>query len=262
LNTKQTVRWTFWNFCWKLWMTRLSLRQDLYIDWYHKSSFSGRCLSNFSSHPSCHKIGTIYNLLDRAILLSHPVFQQKYIEICVKILLENGYPLDIIFREMNARLKKLFRNNRITNHYNNVTLGGPNSDDNKKYLVIPYIRKISEVMASIIDKSKCVVGYKGLNKLSEFIKVQKDKSASTSNSNVVYKVNCNNCDTSYVEQTKRQLKTRLKEYVNNIKLEASRSISDHESYFEFESHLWLEQCKNIGSWTKLQQEISFRNASY
>jgi len=67
------------------------------IDWYHKSCFSGRCLSYFSSHPSCHKIGTIYSLLDRTMLLSHPTFQQKNIEICVKILLENDYPLDLIF---------------------------------------------------------------------------------------------------------------------------------------------------------------------
>jgi len=35
--------------------------------------------------------------------------------------------------------------------------------------------------------------YKGLNKLSEFIKIQKDKSVSTSSNNIIYKVSCNNC---------------------------------------------------------------------
>jgi len=37
--------------------------------------------------------------------------------------------------------------------------------------------------------------------------------------NVVYKILCNNCDFSYVGQTKRQLKTRINEHVKNIKAE-------------------------------------------
>lgn len=41
------------------------------IDWFHKKTFSGRYLSFFLHHPLCQKIGTIYSLTDRAILLSH-----------------------------------------------------------------------------------------------------------------------------------------------------------------------------------------------
>jgi len=66
------------------------------IDWFHKKTFSGRFLSFLSNHPICHKIGTIYNLIDRAFLLSHPDFQQKNIELCIKLVLDNGYPLDLI----------------------------------------------------------------------------------------------------------------------------------------------------------------------
>jgi len=47
------------------------------INWFHKKTFSGRFLCYFSNHPLCQKIGTIYNLIDRAILLSHPNFQEK-----------------------------------------------------------------------------------------------------------------------------------------------------------------------------------------
>jgi len=56
----------------------LIIRGDrLIIDWYRKDTCSGRYLSYFSGHPLCHKIGTIYSLVDRAFLLSHPCFQQK-----------------------------------------------------------------------------------------------------------------------------------------------------------------------------------------
>jgi len=38
---------------------------EIALDWFHKETFSGRFLSFYSNHPRCHKIGSIYNLLDR-----------------------------------------------------------------------------------------------------------------------------------------------------------------------------------------------------
>jgi len=69
----------------------------------------GRFLSYYSNHPICHKIGTIYNLIDRIFLLSHPDFQQKNINLCIRFL-DNGYPLKLIFEKINKRLKKLLAN--------------------------------------------------------------------------------------------------------------------------------------------------------
>lgn len=69
------------------------LNNKFHIDWYHKETFSGRILSYFSNHPLCHKIGTIYSLVDRAILLSHPSYHKKNLELCINILIDNGYPL-------------------------------------------------------------------------------------------------------------------------------------------------------------------------
>jgi len=72
---------------------------------FHKETFSGRLLSYYSNPPLCQKIGIIYNLIDRAILLFHPKHQQKNIELCIKYLLDNGYPLTLIFKKINKRLK-------------------------------------------------------------------------------------------------------------------------------------------------------------
>jgi len=69
---------------------------EMVLDWFQKETFSGRFLSFYSNHPICHKIGTIFNLIDRAILLSHPKYHQKNIEKCIKLLLNNGYPLGLI----------------------------------------------------------------------------------------------------------------------------------------------------------------------
>jgi len=39
------------------------------------------------------------------------------------------------------------------------------------------------------------------------------------NNDVIYKISYMNCDALYMGQTKRKLKTRLKEYVKNIRLD-------------------------------------------
>ncbi|XP_011882563.1 PREDICTED: uncharacterized protein LOC105570172 [Vollenhovia emeryi] len=49
--------------------TTIIVRDDtIEFDWYHKPTFSGRYLNFASSHPLCHKKGTIKCLTDRAIL--------------------------------------------------------------------------------------------------------------------------------------------------------------------------------------------------
>ena len=50
---------------------------------------------------------------------------------------------------------------------------------------------------------------------------------------VVYKINCKDCDASYVGQTGRQLRTRIAEHRNNIKYKTSNRsvITDHRIDF-------------------------------
>jgi len=216
----------------------------IHIDWYHKKTFSGRFLSFFSSHPLCHKIGMIYGLIDRAFLLSHPKFHQKNIEMVIRLLVENGYPLDLIFKKIHNRLKMLiYKNKKSTSSVNNV-------DDKKKYLsdnnnrkiiVLPYFKKISESIANTIDKTKHIIGYRVLNNLGKHIKAHKDTNELLTNSNVVYKICCNDCNASYVGQTKRQVKTRIKEHKNNSKLISSKPsvitehIREHSHSFDWDN---------------------------
>jgi len=46
---------------------------------------------------------TIYGLVDRAILLSHSIFQEKNLEYVINVLIENAYPIDLIFYKINHR---------------------------------------------------------------------------------------------------------------------------------------------------------------
>jgi len=78
------------------------------------------------------------------------------------------------------------------------------------------------ISLSIINKSFFTVDYRGLNKLDRNIKVHKDQTEHQHKNNVIYKIYCKDCNASYVGQTKRQLKTRIREHYNNIKLDDSR----------------------------------------
>jgi len=76
----------------------------------------------------------IYGLIDTAFLLSHSSFYQKNIEFVIELLLENGYPLNLIFGKINSRLKTLIYNNRNPTLRNNLDKNKNSSDDvnNKK----------------------------------------------------------------------------------------------------------------------------------
>ncbi|KYM93790.1 hypothetical protein ALC62_15634, partial [Cyphomyrmex costatus] len=56
-----------------------------------------------------------------------------------------------------------------------------------------------------------------LNKLGCFIHANKDRLSNMQKRNIVYKINCNDCNASYVGQTKRTLKTRVAEHKNDIR---------------------------------------------
>jgi len=151
-------------------VTLIIKNNKIITDWFHKSIFSGRYLSFYSNHPICHKVGIIYSLVERAIKLSHPSFHKKNLELCIKLLLDNGYPLNLIFNKINLRLKKLFVDKKES--VCNMTSDISNSE--KKILVFPYVNPLTEFITSNIDNKKAIIGFRCLNKLSQFIKAHKD----------------------------------------------------------------------------------------
>ncbi|KYQ57494.1 hypothetical protein ALC60_03456 [Trachymyrmex zeteki] len=82
------------------------------------------------------------------------------------------------------------------------------------------------------------MAYRGINKLNKFIKAQKDRLLQSSQSNLVYRIDCKDCDASYVGQMSRCLKTRINEHRNYINRNTTQLsvITQHrlESSHEFD----------------------------
>ncbi|XP_071653246.1 uncharacterized protein [Temnothorax longispinosus] len=190
-------------------ITMILNNNRLTFDWFHKPTFSGRYLNFFSQHPACQKRGTAIGLIDRAFLLSHPSLHAKNLRLVIEILLNNCYPLEFIFRILRDRLKFLFNRDSNTNVRQNEEEVAP-------FFTLPYVPTITEKLRNATRDLNVRLSYNSLNKMRTFIKAHKDSLPRPNKCNVVYKVNCNDCDASYVGQTGRQLQTRIKEHRNHI----------------------------------------------
>jgi len=128
----------------------------------------------------------------------------------INILFDNCFPLPFIFATIKTRIKTLI--NRTVNEAND---NHHRSQLNQKvYFTIPYIK--SESFILITKKFSYDIAYSIPNTMNKIIKRGKDKIEHMSINDCVYKINCLNCEKSYVGQTKRQLGTRVKEHKSDI----------------------------------------------
>jgi len=110
------------------------------FDLYKKPTNSGRYLNYLSNHPIEHKKGVILGLFDRTLVLSHPSFHIKNIKDSIRILVQNGYPLQLIFSTINNRIRK-FTKNGIKEQDKKID---SDNTSTRKFFTVPYIKDISE----------------------------------------------------------------------------------------------------------------------
>ncbi|EFN63138.1 hypothetical protein EAG_16035, partial [Camponotus floridanus] len=79
---------------------------------------------------------------DRALLLSHSTFHQKNLQLHINILMDNGFPLDFIFKHTHKRIKYLINNKLKINP--KETQETTDITEEKKFITIPYIKGLSE----------------------------------------------------------------------------------------------------------------------
>lgn len=120
-----------------------------------KDIFSSKYLNYHSAHPTSQKIGIIIRMIDKIMLLSHSTFHEKNFKLMINILLKNDYPLHLIFKIENNRIKYLL-NNKLTKHVKEkTTIESPSPlPDKKKFFVIPYIKQLSDALSKSIKNKK------------------------------------------------------------------------------------------------------------
>ena len=128
-------------------------------NWYRKKTYSGRVLHFLSNHPITQKKAMVYNLVDKAILLSDSSFHQNNLDFVKKTLLSNAYPLKFIKKFMKLRLEKLKHN----------TPNRSRSTD-EKFIVLPYIKNFPKQFEEGLKSLDFKPVYKINNKLKDIVK--------------------------------------------------------------------------------------------
>ena len=200
---------------------RSNIDGSLMTAWYTKTTWTQRYLNFLSNAPLKNKIAVIYGLVDRAILLSDKKFHYEAINKVISTLKLNNYPTNFI----NKFVKK--RKITLKNRKNNKTALSDNI--NNKFIIIPFIEKISPKIKSLIkSKMNVKVCYSKSNTLSSVYTKLKSKIPNELQSNVIYKIDCNNCDKTYIGQTRNYLRDRLNSHKRSIQKSSNETaLSKH-----------------------------------
>lgn len=220
------------------------LESELLTNWYRKPTYSGRVLHFYSYNPIVQKEAIISNMVDKAILLSNERFHPDNIRLIRRILENNCYPLTFIDNNIKRRVKFLRDKRHLT----------PRDDftnNNDKVIVFPYHSILTNKLKKVFNEYGTKTVFKNNNRLDQIIKKQKDTIPTHRTHDVIYMLECEDCDAKYVGQTSRALETRIKEHKNNIKhFDRHTTISkhivenDHNINWEHPKILEVEQHKS------------------
>lgn len=219
-----------------------NINGSINTNWYRKHIKTDRYL-NFNSFTTIkYKKSLITSLVDRAILLSSKKFHNQNINKIESILLKNNYPHDFIKKQIKLRINTL--NNRHKTKINTTIDLFPNFlgnefnnhqySENFNYISLPFVPNISLQIEKVLNKFHIKTAFKNHNTIGKnFFNNLKDNIHITSESNIIYQIDCINCNANYIGQTKQTLKNRLYQHKNSIKKKISTpnkpntALSDH-----------------------------------
>ncbi|XP_043483513.1 uncharacterized protein LOC122511979 isoform X1 [Leptopilina heterotoma] len=233
----------------------LSIDSNNFIEtnWFRKSIWTGRYMNFYSHHPLSYKIGIIYTLVDRAIKLSDQQFHLENLNIVKKTLLLNGYPIDLLNRKISQRYNALTNNLHRKINNNNFPI--------EKIISIPYIQNFDEIFFNIFKQHKFKLVFTNSNNLKNCIFPKfKDPTEKFQRVGCVYKIQCKDCDSCYIGETLRHLKTRIKEHkryvTHNQNINAlTNHTFDNKHSFDFDNTNILQI--EINNWKRKNLEMFY-----
>ena len=197
---------------------------------YRKPTYTGLITKWNSFVPYSYKVSTISNMVYRAIRIcsSYKLLHEEF-EFIEFIASLNGYPKGFIKSQIRKTLGRYFDKVNGTQLYTSKIKHKSNEENSLKkeqiFVDIPFFGKPTEIFGKrIINLAKSV------NPLIQVQPIQRPPSSISKyfptkdpipkllKSNVVYKINCSDCEATYIGKTIRQTYRRLQEHgANKIK---------------------------------------------
>lgn len=190
--------------------------------WYQKPTHSGRYLNYLSDVPFHQKLNVVKNLFHRVVKLTDKCYLNESIQRAEQLLFENAYPTRLI--------KNLGRKFKYCNANKSV---GKNFDVNK-IVKLPFVPGLSEKLKHNFQSAGFETVFQNRFNNKHLFTRLKSKDPIEKTSNVVYKLQCNNCEGSYIGQTKRYLKERIRSHVYDKKEQTALKKHCNESGHSFD----------------------------
>ena len=198
-----------------------------------------------SHHPTAHKWAVLSTLLKRtASHCSMNCLVQEERSYVKETFQQNGYPECFLSPQCSSSRKDR-----------------EEKDDPRSRITIPYIQGVSEVVTRILSNINVQVHMKPFRTLRRILSYPKDCIPDDDKSSVVYKINCCDCDASYVGEMGRALKTHMSEHCRAVeKMDFSASALAQHAW-EHDHHInWTSTCiLNIEShyWSRISREVIY-----
>ena len=188
---------------------------------YRKPTHTDLYLQWDSHHAIAAKYSMINTLHHRArVECSNKQLLKEEEDHLQKVLTENKYPMWAL-----NRVKLKTKATQAQDQYKKNNTNAKDTSGNKKsYMVLHYVKGLSESMKNVGTKHSIQTYFKGGNTIKSHLMTPKDKDHISKKSGIIYRFKCNRveCDDEYIGESSRTLGEQFKEH-----LKAPSPIYDH-----------------------------------
>lgn len=205
---------------------------------YRKDSFSDSVISFDSFSPNSHKYSAFRSMVHRAF--SVPLTQDnlhKELDTIRKIADNNGFPISYINSIIKKRELMYIRSQIFPNIVD---------DKLKVFYSIPYFGQISYYIKKKLEKFGINIAFKPCRNVGNIMFNVKDKTDNSEKCGV-YRIDCSDCNGSYIGQTGRTFSIRYKEHTTrNLNSNFSKHLIDNNHSLSLNHQLQILHVEEKG----------------
>ena len=181
---------------------------------YRKSTHTNQYLNCTSHHATAAKQSVVTTLVDRGDnVVSSGKDKEEEKGHILAALQQNGCPGDFIMKTVKQHNGRKEQIAEVTKE---------ESKPNKK-INLPYIQGASEQLRRTFNKYNIKTTFYTSTTLGSLLSKQEDPIPKEDRNNVIYQLNCKDCEAVYVGETKRTLNISANEHISAVKSASQRS---------------------------------------
>ena len=181
---------------------------------YRKPTHTDQYLHYSSHHQTSCKESVVSSLFNRAYsIITNKADLHKENARIKQVLKENGYQESII----SKIFKRITYNHSLPQLQQQTQAADIQEEEIKMSIYLPYVEGTSEKLRRILRSHKIRSTFYTENTLRKLLCKPKDQVATEDKNNIVYEIDCSNCEAVYFGESKRSLKSRSDEHKRSVR---------------------------------------------